>query len=146
MNKQDSASALIFWNNKILLFLRDNIPTIPYPSCWHLPGGGREKGETPDDTIKRELQEEVTHVPKNLQFMTKVERPKGAVYLYCAFVDENEAKLFKLGPGEGQQIKFFTLNEASELKLTPILEIGLAKFRIELEKAIKTKSVPRIKF
>ncbi|KKQ41694.1 MAG: Hydrolase, NUDIX family [Microgenomates group bacterium GW2011_GWC1_37_8] len=48
----DSAFAIICWKNKILLFLRDNIRTIPYPNHWQLPGGGVEKGETPFKALK----------------------------------------------------------------------------------------------
>ena len=43
----NGSSAIIIHKNKILLFHRDNIPTIPYPDHWQLPGGGIEKGETP---------------------------------------------------------------------------------------------------
>lgn len=43
----------------VLTLLRDDIPTIPYPNEWDLPGGGREGDETPFQTAARELHEEL---------------------------------------------------------------------------------------
>ncbi len=45
--------------NKILLILRDNNPSIPYPNFWDLPGGHLEGSETPEQTIRREMMEEL---------------------------------------------------------------------------------------
>ncbi len=38
----------------ILLQLRDDIPTIPFPGMWAIPGGMLEPGETPLACIVRE--------------------------------------------------------------------------------------------
>ncbi len=46
-------------DNKLLTILRDDIPTIPWPNMWELPGGGREGEETPFECVQREVFEEL---------------------------------------------------------------------------------------
>ncbi len=53
------AIAILYQENKFLMQLRDNIPTILYPGHWALFGGHIEAGETPDITVKREILEEI---------------------------------------------------------------------------------------
>ena len=45
-------------DDKLLVYLRDHLPTIPFPGHWDLPGGGREGDESPEACILRELSEE----------------------------------------------------------------------------------------
>ena len=54
-------AAIIFENNEdeILLYLRDNKPTIPFPNHWDLFGGYVEEGETPEQALVREVKEEL---------------------------------------------------------------------------------------
>lgn len=42
----------------LLTFLRDDLPHIPFPACWDLPGGGREGQESAETCALRELHEE----------------------------------------------------------------------------------------
>lgn len=42
----------------LLTYLRDDLPHIPFPAHWDLPGGGREGAETPVACALRELAEE----------------------------------------------------------------------------------------
>lgn len=44
---------------RVLLVRRDNIPTIPFPGYLDILGGHTEPGETPEDTVVREIAEEL---------------------------------------------------------------------------------------
>lgn len=48
----------LFHDGRVLVYLRDESDSIPFPSAWDLPGGGRENDETPDECALRELYEE----------------------------------------------------------------------------------------
>jgi len=53
------AKVALFVGDRLLITLRDDDPEIPYPGLWDFPGGGREAGETPEQTVLREVREEV---------------------------------------------------------------------------------------
>ena len=53
------AKAAILVGGRLLTLLRDDLPGIDWPGWWDLPGGGREGAETPDETVLREIREEV---------------------------------------------------------------------------------------
>ncbi|RYG02280.1 MAG: NUDIX domain-containing protein [Caulobacteraceae bacterium] len=52
------AKAALFCGASVLVYLRDEKPGLRWPGHWDLPGGGRERCETPEDCLLRELQEE----------------------------------------------------------------------------------------
>ena len=53
------AKLAILVHDRVVTILRDDIPTIPWPGCWDLPGGAREGVETPEETVLRELKAEL---------------------------------------------------------------------------------------
>ncbi|GAA3856574.1 NUDIX hydrolase [Celeribacter arenosi] len=59
MSEFDGAKIAILRGDDVLTLQRDDIPTIPFPGEWDLPGGGREGHETPFETVARELHEEL---------------------------------------------------------------------------------------
>lgn len=62
------ALAILYRDNRFLLQLRDNIPTILYPGYWGLFGGHIEPGETPEIAVKREIWEEITYELTEFRF------------------------------------------------------------------------------
>lgn len=53
------AKLVLLIGDRLLTILRDDKPGIDHPGEWDLPGGGREAGERPLQTILRETREEV---------------------------------------------------------------------------------------
>lgn len=52
------AKLFLTHGGRMLTYLRDDRPGLPFPDHWDLPGGGREGEETPVDCARRELVEE----------------------------------------------------------------------------------------
>jgi 8-oxo-dGTP diphosphatase len=110
--------AIVVADGKILLLLRDDNPKIRDPNCWQLPGGGVEDGETPDEAIKRELQEEIGIIPSSLRFLTS---PSTETHAYFARLTNQEVKNIKKG-NEGNGLLFFSFDELSQISLTQKLK------------------------
>lgn len=59
MEKRTANLILINSHGEVLLQLQDDIPTIPYPNMWCLPGVHIEGDETPEECLIREMGDEV---------------------------------------------------------------------------------------
>ncbi len=98
-------------------------PARPYlAGRWAILAGYIERGETPEETARRELGEEIGHVPERLHLVTRATWPR-PVYLYAAGL---RLPLEELHLGEGLEHRLVTLAEAASLSpriplLAPVL-------------------------
>ena len=109
-------ASIIFVNDKIqiLLFLRDNIPDIPYPNMWDVPGGHVERLENPEKCIVREMKEEMNLTLDDFELFSKIEFEDRIEYTFWvrADFDIDEIELT-----EGQKLKWFTKDESKQTQL-----------------------------
>lgn len=82
----DGAKCALFLGTQIVTILRDVHPGLAYPGCWDLPGGGREKGETPLSCVIREAREEVGLDLRAAKMIWSRDfaSPKGPQWFFCA--------------------------------------------------------------
>ena len=72
MEKPDTKSAsaaIVVYNKKILLILRDAVSGIYAPNTWSVPGGLGKEGESSEEILLRELEEEIGIRPKNFNLL-----------------------------------------------------------------------------
>ena len=102
-------------NGKVLTILRDNIPNIPYPNMWDLAGGGRENEESPYETMRREVLEELNiDIPKSnvvwVKHYESVTKPGKKSVFMVANIRDHQIESIKFGE-EGQGYKMVTFQE-----------------------------------
>ncbi len=129
--------AFVIYEGRMLLILRDDVPTIPYPNTWNLPGGGVEKGEDFDTALKRELTEEIGMIPKTILRMgIESFDDKRTVVRYLVRLEEEEVEKLKFGD-EGQEMRFFAFDDLLRLPFSPYLGNFISKNRIYLKRIIE---------
>jgi 8-oxo-dGTP diphosphatase len=108
--------SIIFINDdhQVLLFLRDNIPTIPFPNTWDVPGGHVEPDETPERCIVREMQEEMELELENFSFFSIMEFSDRIEY---TFWKKNNLDIERITLHEGQCLRWFDQKEIEETEL-----------------------------
>jgi 8-oxo-dGTP diphosphatase len=119
-------AAVILENDKgeILLYLRDNKSTIPFPHHWDLFGGYIEEGETPEEALVREVKEELNFDLHDVRFFKQYDCMTGDVYpnVKYVYIGRINKSIEQLTLQEGEQLKFFTRDEIPTVKFANILQ------------------------
>ncbi len=114
--------AALFIGEKLLIILRDDKPDIHWPNLWDFPGGGREGDETPEETLFREIHEEVglTITTEDLVWRRTYQAAFDAAYAVLFFVARlpAEAEADIVFGDEGQDWKLVTVDAYFEMDQT----------------------------
>lgn len=130
-----SGSGIIILNDKdeVLLIHRDNIPNILYPDLWDIPGGQIENDENPEQTIRREMKEELgIDDLGEVNFYKSYSHPLG--FIDNVFWKRLNLDLNGISLAEGQAIKYFSIEEIRKMKLAFEYENLLDEFFKEVLK------------
>ena len=73
-------------NRKLLVYLRDNKPEIPFPNHWDFFCGHVEEEETPEQALARELKEELGIALPRWEFFRRYDCLEGDAYPNRKFV------------------------------------------------------------
>jgi 8-oxo-dGTP diphosphatase len=92
-----------------------------YPNVWDMPGGHCEPGETPEQTLIRELQEEIGITPTQWQAAGVVTVPPATgsaeLVLHVYHVTAWDGPPINRQPDEHSEIAWFSLAELGRLDL-----------------------------
>ena len=127
MQELNGSTAFVTYQNRFLLLHRDDRPDIMFPDHWGLLGGGIEDGETPEEALARELEEEASIDIKNYQLLFVKDFGDKKGYVYHVPLSDEDAQNVHLGD-EGQELRFFTFDEMLQLKLTDYVKTYLTEY------------------
>jgi len=119
-------AAIILENDagEILLYLRDNKPGLPFPHHWDLFGGHVEEGETVEEALVREVQEELGLELREYTFFREYDCREGDTnpnikYVYSGKIN---IPLDELVLYEGERLNYFPRAELPDVKFANILK------------------------
>ena len=84
--KQIAQIFLFDRNQRLIIYLRDDKPGIPFPNHWDLIGGHIDAGETPEQALVREVREEIGLELRHWQFFRRYDCLTGDAYPNTKFI------------------------------------------------------------
>lgn len=128
--KQIAHVLLFDRRHRLLVYLRDNKPDIPFPNHWDFFGGHVEEGETPEEALIREVKEELGVDLENWKFFRTYVCKTGDAYpnvkyIYWAELEKNPHELTLY---EGQALRGVALEERASFRFANVLGAILEDF------------------
>jgi 8-oxo-dGTP diphosphatase len=128
--KEISQVLLFDSDRRLVVYLRDDNPAIPFPNHWDFFGGHLEAGETPEQALVREVKEELGIELKQWKFFRLYHCDRGDAYpnlkhIYWAEIDQSATQLTL---NEGQRLMSIEPSERDRVKFANILAQILEDF------------------
>ena len=114
MKRQGCSILFVNEQRQVLLFLRDDLPHIPYPNTWDVPGGHVEEGETAAQCIVREMKEEMGLDLEGFELFSTKEFSDRTEHTFWKFANLN---IDAIHLQEGQRLRWFSEEEAKATTL-----------------------------
>ena len=126
-----SARAVIIENGKVLTMFRRRIKNGEVREYYVLPGGGQDAGETLEDTVKRELQEEMNVTIEVLGYLGQMDDPNGASNFYHCKITSGTPhlggeELDKQSPENYYEPRFVSLDDLDKIDIIGTEFINMA--------------------
>lgn len=142
--RKNGAKALVIFDGKFVMVQRDNKPNILNPGKWNLPGGGIDGDETPEETLVRELQEEINLTPTHIEPMGTTRYADGDTIVYRFAVRPTHEEMLKIHlVSEGQELRWFTLPEALTMDLSVHLRAYLEECSDDILSTLSGNTIAR---
>ena len=117
--QQGATNAVIFNEKKEILFTERPLTDSFMPGYWELPGGGIEYGETPQESLTREIKEEcnidieiIKPIAANTYFIDELQRIE--ITFLCKAVNPEKIKLST----EHSDYKWLDTTETNSIKIS----------------------------
>lgn len=118
--QKNACAVIVDGDNKILLLKRGSDPKIWQPSKWALVGGAVEKGETPEQAVKREIKEETgLDISKFIKSFSIQKNPDSIEHIFACRYD-GEPTDIKLNE-ENTNYGWYDIEEMKFLDIVPHL-------------------------
>ncbi|MBU1172649.1 MAG: NUDIX hydrolase [Proteobacteria bacterium] len=114
MKRKGCSILFVNSNDQLLLFLRDDIPGLPYANMWDIPGGHVDEGEMPQACIEREMKEEIGVDLNDFTLFHVYEFNDRTEYVFLKFWDLDIDSLVLT---EGQALRWFSEQDILKTEL-----------------------------
>jgi 8-oxo-dGTP diphosphatase len=118
------AQVLLFdRRGRLLIYLRDDKPEIPFPNHWDLFGGHLENNETPEQGLVREIREELGIELTHWTFFRRFDCVVGDAYpnvkhVYWSQISQAADELIL---HEGQRLRSIAVEERKTIRFANVL-------------------------
>lgn len=129
----EGAKLAILKGDQLVSILRDDKADIPFPNMWDFPGGGREKGESPETCALRELREELGLRLDEAALIYRRRYASGrqgevVTWFFVAEVPDLDINRLRLGE-EGQAWRMWDVSRYLRMaNAVPIMKTRLAEY------------------